>query len=114
MRPDQRIYSGGHIDALWDSNGTLPLTCQGDIGAEQLADLLRHGPVRFVVPSVGEPLRWVSIESRFTFWKEEVKPRLVEPGGEAILENFPGESCYFATLWTGEEQIPVVLLDEFH
>lgn len=86
-----------------------------DVGRELITELLRDGPVKFVVANCGEHLKWVPVGDRFRFWKDEVKPRLVEPSVERFrLEDFPGEYCYVGTEWAGAGEVPVVLLEMWH
>ena len=102
------------LDELWDDSGRLPLTKVRDLGSAEVADLLRGGPVRFVVAGVGSRLKWVPVGDCYRFWKAEVKPRLVEPAAERFrLEDFPGEYCYIAAEWAGGAE-PVVVLEARH
>ena len=75
--------------------------------------MLTLATIQFVVANVGEPLRWISIDNRFTFWKDEVKPRVAPADAERFfLEDFPGEYCYVATEWTRSVAGPTVVLLE--
>jgi hypothetical protein len=85
----------------------------GDLGREAIRQLLRGGPVRFVVADLASGLRWVPGEERFRFWKEEVQPHLVEPGASVVLEDGPGEYAYFAARWD-DAAGPVVVLSLHH
>ena len=113
MHPDQRIVKIP-IHTLWDAAGTLSLTRQRNVGREQVAELLRRGAVRFVVANVGDPLKWIPPEDQFAFWKGEVRPHLVEPEDNVVLEELPGEYGYFATEWGGDGAMPTVLLEMVH
>ncbi len=113
----QRVVTRLPLTELWDDSGPLPFTRGRPVGRAELADLLRVGPVRFVVADCGSPLRWVPADDRYRFWKDEVKPRLVEADvaeGRFRLEDFPGERCYVATLWGEGEASPVVVLEARH
>jgi len=117
MRPDQRVVTRMPLDALWDSHGELRLEKKRAVGLVQVADLLRHGRVRFVLANCGDPLKWVPEEAIYRFWSEDVKARLVEPGeaeNSFRLEDYPDEYCYLATEWGGEGEVPVVLLEMYH
>ncbi len=117
MRPDQRIVTQLPLTTLWDTSGEIQLDKKRDVGCEEVADLLRQGPVRFLLADCGHPLTWVPAEDGYRFWKEVVKTRLVEPGlanNEFRLEDFPGEYCFVGTEWGGRDQVPVVLLEMHH
>ena len=77
--------------------------------------MLTSATIQFVVANGGGPLRWISIADRFTFWKDEVKPRVVPADAEGFfLEDYPGEYCYLATEWTRSVAGPTVVLLECH
>ena len=115
MQPEQRVVTVLPLHELWDASGPVAAERGPAIGAEDVASLLRLGPVQFVVADMG-PLRWVSPEATFRFWKEEVKPRVVPAGAEQFrLEDYPGNYCYVATRWERQgSSIPVVLLERHH
>lgn len=98
---------------LWDDAGPVSAVAVRALAAEDIRDLLRTGPVRFVVAAVGSPLRWVAAADCFRFWKAEVHSRVAGPG-EARLEDFPGGYCYFASEWAAGDGPPVVLLAIAH
>lgn len=113
MPSKQRVIMQLPLAELRDDQA--PLTRQRDVGKEQIAELLRQGPVRFVVADCGHPLRWIAIEDRFRFWKDKVQPYLVEPDAAEIhLEDFPDEYCFRASEWAGGGSGPVVLLERLH
>jgi hypothetical protein len=63
------------------------------LDADGVRALLRAGALG-VIASVGKRLRWLSGAELFDWWKEEARPRLVDPGSQASrLESFPDERC---------------------
>lgn len=105
------------VSVLWDSSGELPLTKKRKVGRDQVSELLRYGPIKFVLADCGYPLKWVAVDDRFRFWKEEVKRHLIDPGEAETgfrLEDYPGEYCYVGSEWGGEGEVPVVLLEKHH
>ena len=85
-----------------------------DLRATELRDLLRGGPVRFLVAAIFAPLRIVPETDCFTFWKSEAQPHLVaDPDDGASLDEFPDSYCYFASEWT-DGGSPIVLLSMYH
>ena len=84
---------------------------QRDLTTEDVQALLRLGPVRFVVANIGQPLRFVAPEDCFTFWKEEVRQRVVDTDGLFYLDDFEGGCCYHASAWDdGGDSALVVLV----
>ncbi|MBX9623909.1 MAG: hypothetical protein K2X82_08840 [Gemmataceae bacterium] len=104
------------LDELWDDSGPLPLTRRRAVGRAEIADLLRAGPVRFVVADLASGLTWVPAAGGYRFWKDEVKAHLVEPadaGAGFRLEDDPGGYCYLAAEWS-DGSASVVVLETHH
>jgi hypothetical protein len=83
----------------------------------QIADFLRQGPVTFVVVNCGQPLKWIAPEDCYRFWKDELKPHLVEPDRAEKgfrLEEFSGGFCFLASVWGAEKNEFVVVLETYH
>jgi hypothetical protein len=104
----QRLATRLPLAELWDDAGPVAATRLRGLTTADIRELLRAGPVRFVVADVGHPLRWIPVGDRFRFWKEEVKPRVAK-APRWRLEDFPGEYCYSASEWTSAEGPPVVV-----
>jgi hypothetical protein len=114
MEWSERVITNLPLRELWDDRGPLSTSWRRDLTANKLRELLRHGPVRFVVVDVGFKPRWIPEPDRFDFWKGEVKPHLAEPDEKVNLERFPGEYCYFAAEWQGGGGSPIVVLQLCH
>ncbi|HKQ49546.1 MAG TPA: hypothetical protein VJZ71_15850 [Phycisphaerae bacterium] len=85
----------------------------GDVGVDEIRDLLRAGPVRFVMADVGAPLRWVPEADCFVEWKREIQPHLAEPDQKVYLGQSQGGYAYFASQWDDGSR-PVILLSKAH
>jgi hypothetical protein len=117
MQPEQRIVTRLPLTELWDSSGVLLLKRGRALGRNQMAELLRNNRVRFVTADCGLPLKWIPLDDRFRFWREEVKPHLIEPAIAKKgfrLENCPGEYCYVGSEWVADDQEAVILLESYH
>ncbi len=114
MQPAQRVITVIPIHELWDDRGTVHASRSRDLAADELRELLRRGPLRFVVASVGLKPRWLPEPDCFSFWKTEVKPHLATPGTPASLDEFPESYCYFASEWMPANGSPIVLLEKAH
>ena len=79
MSPDQQVVTRLPLVELWDARGALPIERRNSVDLEQMTNLLRNGRVRFVVANCGEALKWIPLNDCYRFWKEEVRPQLVEP-----------------------------------
>jgi hypothetical protein len=114
MDPSQRIVTSMPLVELWDESGPVPAARKRDLGVTELRDMLRGGAVRFVVADAGSPLRWLTDEDRFSFWKSEVRPHLANPGQGAWHETFPDSYCYFGSEWADGSDVPIVVLEKSH
>lgn len=108
-----RVVTRLPLAELWDDAGPVATTLAGDLTASDIREMLRSGPVRFVVANVGSPLRWVPANECFQFWKVEVQSRVARPDG-TFLDDSPGGYCYFASEWEPVEGPPVVVLAVAH
>lgn|SRR5262245_14919803 len=84
---------------------------------EDIRSLLRNAgrePL-IVVASVGEPLRWLTGDDAFEFWKAVAQRRIGVRDGSNYLEDFPGEYFYFASEWCDESRdVSVIVLEHHH
>jgi hypothetical protein len=84
------------------------LTC------EDVRQLLRLGPVQFVVADVGVAPRWIPESECFHSWKNEVQLHLAS-NKTVQLGEFPGSYCYFPFQWEPRApEAPIVVLEKLH
>jgi hypothetical protein len=115
MDPSKRIVTGLPLDTLWDNESHLNAHCIRRVGKKEISVLLRAGSIIFVVADVGLPLRWIPEQDRFTFWKTEVKGRLVTPEADSFcLEAYPSGYCYIASEWHAVGLKPIIVLEMHH
>lgn len=113
MKPQERIVTRQPMAELWRADGFSTTERAAWLTAHELAGMLAAGPIHFVVSNVGDPLEWIAPAERFEFWKREVKAHLADPSTPVVLEQYPEEYCYLASLWHGDE-LPIVLLEKYH
>jgi hypothetical protein len=115
MDSAQRIVTGTPLTELWNSKGgTMDARRAEHVGGTDIAQLLRKGS-SFVVADVGHPLRWISGTARFAFWKTEVRCRLVSQDADGFhLDDYPGNYCYVASVWTFASSAPIIVLEKHH
>lgn len=117
MDPSLRVVTRIPLMELWTDRGPLPATRGRWLGADDVRDLLRAGPVRLVIADVGHRLVWVADADRFAVWKEEVRSHLVDPRERGFrLEDFPGRYAYLASEWYPDApgSAPIVSLEKHH
>jgi hypothetical protein len=81
---------------------------RGDLSEFDIKNLLREGPVQFLVADIGKPLQWIAEADCYRFWKDEVQPHMAL-GDAWRLEDYPGEYCYAASHWQADPMTIVVL-----
>ena len=109
----EKIVTRIPLTELWNADGRVEAARERFLDLDQLKGMLSQFPVEFVVANPGHPLKWIPVAECFDFWKSEVKPHLASTD-KFLLENFPEEYAYVASEWSGELQIPVVLLEMHH
>jgi hypothetical protein len=109
-----RIVTQLPLQELW-RNGEPPAGARvRSLDTQQIRDLLRSGPVQFVIVDAGKRPEWIQIEDCFQFWKAEVLTHLANESS-VRLEDSPGEYAYFASQWEGcDTKAPVVVLEKMH
>jgi hypothetical protein len=81
---------------------------------DDIRDLLRSGPIQFVIVDVGSPPYWIQLTECFQSWKSEACPHLAKKT-QVVLEEFPGGYDYFASQWDGgDPATPIVVLEKQH
>jgi hypothetical protein len=106
------------MEALWQEDGAPVTERVAILAGPEIAELLRSGPVRFVIADVGQPLRWVPSGTCFDFWKTKVKHNVCRPENKTPLDAYPGSYCFTASLWKnpgeGAATEPIILLEKRH
>lgn len=114
MSFERRIVSQTPLTEIWDARRIVSAKEIRELNVSDIAELLHNGKVQFVVAKVGEPLKWISPDDCYSFWKSELKIHLADPATNNYLESFPDNYCYFASEWKSDESEPIVLLTMSH
>jgi len=113
MNPQLRVVTRQPMTELWRDDGLRTTQREAALSTEEVASLMRAGPVQFVVSTIGGLLQWVPLEDRFEFWKGDAKAHIAEPSQRVRLEDFPGEYFYRASRWSGDSWT-IILLEIHH
>ena len=98
---------------LWDDNGTLTGDRIRNLAETDLVELLRSGPVQFIVADPGLKLSWIPTPERFEFWKT-IRLQIADPEKPIYREQFPNETAYIASEWCGRTGECLILLEKHH
>ena len=99
---------------LWRENGSKTTSRLRWLCQEEIQIILRAGTVQFVVADVGQIPTWIPLTACYDFWKKELKPHLAKPEIEAILQDFQGDYCYYASEWENPDGPPIVVCEKSH
>jgi hypothetical protein len=113
LRFDQRIVTKMPLTELWDDGGTLAGERVRNVDQTDLVELLRSGPVQFLVADAGLKLRWIPTPERLEFWKT-VRPQIAHPEKPIYRAQFPNETAYIASEWRGRTGECLILLEKYH
>ena len=108
-----RVVTQLPLRELWRDDGFSTTTRGKFLTFDDVREFLASGTVQFVVADAGVAPRWIPASECFDFWKNEAKPHLASDT-KAVLNEFPGGYCYFASQWEGETTAPIVLLEKSH
>lgn len=99
------------LEQLWDDHGQFGTRLR-DLVADDLKWLIENGPVRFVVASVGAPLKWFAIEDCDHVWREASANIVTDE--EISLDEYPNRFAYGASEWEGRSGERIILLEMYH
>jgi hypothetical protein len=109
-----RIVTTIPVTVLWNDPGELAAVRDRYLTTASIKDLLKTGPIQFVVADVGTPLRWIEKEACYDFWKRQVEPYVSDPDDVISLDRLPGGFAYLASLWTQSDRPSLILLEAIH
>jgi hypothetical protein len=114
MIPEQRIVTSLPLIELWDDRGAVAADRVGDLTGAQVRELLKLGPVQFVMVDVGHRPEWISEADCYAFWRMRLSGNIADPSQPAYLDDFPGGYFYFASLWSTADGSRIVVLERQH
>lgn len=114
MSPTKRIVTQLPLTALWTEDDELKAVREKYLDKEAIRELLKQTLVEFVVANAGDKLKWIAVDKCKEFWKGEVKDHVVDGSGRIDLDNYPNGYAYLASLWKGDTEIPIILLEKHH
>ena len=56
----------------------------------------------------------ISVDKCYEFWESEVKRHLLSPHRKVDRSKLPDEYGYLASEWSGQIEVPIVLLEKIH
>lgn len=112
MDPTEKTVTSLPLTDIWNSGKLLDSLRIRHLSEDDIALLIKAGPVQFVMANVGDPLCWVEPAAIEEFWETEVKYRVALPDEEISLDYFPDNYCYVASEWAPYEGGALILLEK--
>jgi len=107
--PKLRIVTQLPLRGLWRDNSSIEAFRGGALSSSDIRELLRLGPVQFIVVDVGLKPRWIELGDCYRFWMDEVQHHLAEPDTRDAKN---GVYQYWAVEWHSQEvDNPIVVLE---
>lgn len=110
----ERIVTTIPLDFIWTDEAQVEASRERYLTPNELTEILKLHPVEFIVADPGAPLKRISVDKCYEFWEEEVKGRLLSPHGKVDRSRLRDEDVYLASEWSGNIEVPIVLLEKIH
>ena len=114
MKLSERIVIKLPLDSLWTDSEELDAERIQYLGLSRIKELLRKGPVQFVIANVGDKLAWQELEKAYDFYKSNVKNHLIEDRDHIDLDRLKENFGYLASKWEIKSGNSLILLEVIH
>jgi len=114
MNPALRVVISLPLTELFNESGSTMHRRVRELGAKEILELIKAGPVQFVFVDVGFRPQWIPLELCYDCFKNQVRPHLANASERVLLDNFPGGFCYFASQWIAGDDATIVVLERHH
>ena len=114
MSSSERIITQLPLTELWTEKGNLTVFRKQNLKIEAIRELLKQESVQFVIANAGDKLKWIPVSNCYELWKNEIKNHIIDNFKCINLDNYPNSFAYLASLWTGETDSPIILLEKHH
>jgi ribosomal protein L19E len=99
---------------IWNNTGLFNAHRNNYLTRDEVKQLIRQGPVTFIIANIGERLIWVDPNKFYDLWKSEIKDHLVTNPDEIDPDKYPGYYAYLTSEWTSDYNGKLILLEKFH
>lgn len=65
------------LDGLWRENTLLGAKRIKHLNQKEVSEILKNGPIRFVIANVGDKLIWTDLSESYKIYKTEIKDFIV-------------------------------------
>lgn len=101
------------LERLWRDDARVDAVRGRRLARDDVRELLRRGPVQFVIANVGHEPRWIPLNECFDFWKRDAAAHVAD-SDRFSLDEFPASLAYVASEWLEANSSPIVVLEAHH
>ena len=115
MNLSQKTVNKIPLDALWTEEQFLEAKRLKYLNQKEVSEILKNGPIRFVIANVGNKLIWTDLGESYKIYKTEIKDFIISDIDKIDLDTLTHGFGYLASLWADpSEKNSIVLLEKFH
>jgi hypothetical protein len=102
------------MDLLWRENTLLEAKRIKYLDQKEVSEILKNGPVQFVIANVGDKLIWTDLGESFKIYKTEIKDFIIPDIENIDQDTLKHGFGYLASLWADPSENLIILLEKFH
>jgi len=114
MNFSDKIVTAMPLVNIWTTNNELKSQRVAYLTKDDIKNILKQGPVNFIVADVGHKLIWIDPSQCYDFWKSEVQIHVATDLRNIYLDNFVDNYAYVASKWNADDPTPIILLEKRH
>jgi hypothetical protein len=99
---------------LWRENTLLEAKRVKYLNQKEVSEILKTGPIRFVIADVGDKLIWTDLDECFKIYKTEIKDFIIADIDKIYLRTLKEGWGYIASLWADSSENSIILLEKVH
>jgi hypothetical protein len=92
----KKVVSQLPLESLWSEKGPLIAERKNYLTRSEIRELLKKGPVQFVMAIHGDKLVWEDVAGCYAFFKQEGMDHIVDGFDHIYLDHFKDSYCYLA------------------
>jgi hypothetical protein len=114
MDLSHKIVNKIPLDCLWTESILLEAKRIKYLNQQEVSEILKNGPIRFVIANVGDKLIWTDLEKSFEIYKTGIKDVIISDIDKINLDSLTYGFGYLASLWAEPSKKSIILLEKFH
>ena len=113
MELSKRIVIKFPLDSLWTEKEELDAKRIKYLDQNEISEVLKKGPIQFVIANLGDKLIWKQPEECYKVYKKDFKNNIIANADDIDISNFKDGFGYLASMWDNKSGT-IILLEVFH